>query len=153
MIIFERATRIYKIFIFWYVRNLSQKGGSKWVQGPDELGTLIWLINTLEHVYKWKRGYKLPKKSLNNHQYHQKFHFCFQFQPKFSKIGILFLGHPVSGESFLSLFRRNQELVLDTIRKPLKLEKSFLYENRSEFRLQYDAVKNYYEKGNHKVPF
>ena len=45
------------------------------------------------------------------------------------------------------------EFVLGTIRKPLKLEKSFLYENRSEFRLQYDAVKNYCEQGNHKVPF
>ena len=33
-------------------------------------------------------------KSLNNHQYGQKFHFCFQFQPKFSKIGILFIGSP-----------------------------------------------------------
>ena len=56
-------------------------------------------------------------------------------------------------ESFLSLFRHNQELVLGTIRKPLKLEISFLCENRSEIHLQYDAVKNYYEQGNHKAPF
>ena len=38
-----------------------KKGGSKWVQGPDGLGTLI---NILEHVYKWKTGYKLPKSTL-----------------------------------------------------------------------------------------
>ena len=70
-----------------------KKGGSKWVQGPDGLGTLIKFINTLEYVYKLKRGYKLPKKSLNNHQYGQKFD-CAQIQPKFSKIGILFIGSP-----------------------------------------------------------
>ena len=64
MIIIERATRIYIFFIFGYVRNLYQKGGgSKWVQGPDGLGTLIKFINTLEYVYKLKRGYKLPKKA------------------------------------------------------------------------------------------
>ena len=39
-----------------------EKGGSKWVQGPDGLGTLTYFLNILEHVYKWKRGYKLPKK-------------------------------------------------------------------------------------------
>ena len=81
----------------------------------------------------------------------------YQFGKKIHKKALLHV-YPIkssfiSGESFLSLFRHNQELVLDTIRKPLKLEKSFLYENRSEFRLQYDAVKNYYEQGNHKVPF
>ena len=40
-----------------------KKGGSKWVQGPDGFGTLIKFINTLEYVYKLKRGYKLPKKA------------------------------------------------------------------------------------------
>ena len=40
-----------------------KKGGSKWVQGPDGLGTLIKFINTLEYVYKLKRGYNLPKKA------------------------------------------------------------------------------------------
>ena len=38
------------------------------------------------------------------------------------------------------------EFVLGTIPKPLKLEKSFLYENWSEFCLQFDAIKNNYEK-------
>ena len=40
-----------------------KKGGSKWVQGPDGLGTLIKFINTLEYVYKLKRGYKQRKKA------------------------------------------------------------------------------------------
>ena len=30
----------------------------------------------------------------NNHQYGQKFQFCGQFQPKLSKIDILFIGSP-----------------------------------------------------------
>ena len=58
------------------------------------MGTLIKFIKPLKYVYKLKRGYKLPKKSLNNYQYGQKFHFCVQFQPKFSKIGMLFIGSP-----------------------------------------------------------
>ena len=40
-----------------------KKGGSKWVQGPDGFETLIKFINTLEYVYKLKRGYNLPKKA------------------------------------------------------------------------------------------
>ena len=40
-----------------------KKGGRKWVKGPDGLGTLIQFINSLEHVYKWKRCYTLPEKA------------------------------------------------------------------------------------------
>ena len=56
------------------------------------LGTLKKFIHTLEHVYKRKRGYKLSEKL--NHQSGQKYHFCVQFRPKFSKIGLLFIGSP-----------------------------------------------------------
>ena len=72
---------------------------------------------------------------------------------KSSLTSISYKSSSISGESFLSIIRRNQDSLLDTIRKPLKLEKSFLHENRSEFHLQYDAVKNNYEQGEHKVPF
>ena len=58
----------------------------------------------------------------------------------------------INGQISLSLFVCTQDFVLGTICKPLKLEKSFVYENGSEFFLQYDTVKNYYEQGYRKAP-
>ena len=57
-----------------------------------------------------------------------------------------------NGQILLSLFVCTQKFVWGTICKPLKLEKSFVYENGSEFFLQYDTVKNYYEQGYKKAP-
>ena len=40
------------------------------------------------------RGVIKCLRNLNDHQYGQKFHFYVQFQPRFSKIGILFIWSP-----------------------------------------------------------
>ena len=62
MIIIERLQGFTCFSYLGMSETSIKKGVSKWVQGPEGLGTLIKFIDTLEYVYKLKRGYKLPKK-------------------------------------------------------------------------------------------
>ena len=58
-----------------------------------------------------------------------------------------------NGKSFLSLLSRYKGICFGHHSQPVEARKKFLYENWSEFCLQFDAIKNNYEKGNKKVSF